>query len=139
MIRTISIYVNLNQLRLLLLVPALLYLVACSRLVQGYSVTPESHTLRAQTSTIEIIEVKPTRDFETLAIFTGNEPGPCPEEDRFCKLRELGKKMGADAVWIQKKTLINNPRQWFFINGKMEEMKPIEGTEYQGCFIRYVR
>ena len=85
MIGTISIYVNLNQLRWLLLVPVLLYLVACSRLVQGYSVTPESQTLHAQTSAIEIIEVKPKKDFEMLATFTGNEPGPCPEEDTFCK------------------------------------------------------
>lgn len=139
MIGTISTYVKLNQLRLFLLVPALLYLAACSRLVQGYSVTPESQAFYAQTSTIEIIEVEPSRDYETLAIFAGNEPGPCPEEDAFCKLRDLGKKMGADAAWIQKKTVINNPRQWFFIEGKMEEMKPIEGTEYQGRFIRYVK
>lgn len=89
------------------------------------------------TQEIAWLTAKPARPYTVIAKFRGSETALCPPSRPRCSLYDEAMKVGADAIWLQRRETWTRPEEWVMIRGRMERIRSQEYETLEGVLIRY--
>ena len=103
----------------------------------SFSVKPIGVAHFTPTEAVEIISTEPPHPYVVVATFAGQEEGRCPAEKPYCSLRTQAERIGAHAVWIQKRDTHVYPGEWVQIQGQLTQIRGFTVERIEGVLIRY--
>jgi len=89
------------------------------------------------TQDVAWLTAEPGRPYTVIAKFRGSETALCPPSRPRCSLYDEAMKVGADAIWLQRRDEWTRPEEWVMINGRMERIRAQKYETLEGVLIRY--
>lgn len=105
----------------------------------GYSIHRLDATAHQSSATVVVLFEEPLQPYRAIATFSGQERTSCPEGQRYCRLQEEAKRLGADAVWIMSVDRYHYPGEWLLINDRLTRIREFTVETTHGKFLRFER
>ena len=89
------------------------------------------------TQQVDWLTAEPARPYTVIGKFRGAETALCAPSRPRCSLYDEAMKVGADAIWLQRRETWTRPEEWVMIRGRMERIRSQEYETLEGVLIRY--
>lgn len=119
------------------LVAALAFAVLIAAGCSGFRYEELSAEPYPATQEVAWLTAEPAKAYTAIAKFRGFDSGFCPSSRPYCALYEEAMRKGADAIWVQRRNLSQQPQQWVMIQGQMKRIPPYQQETLEGVLIRY--
>jgi hypothetical protein len=103
----------------------------------GFHVEPADTETYPTTAAVDWLDHEPDRPYVIVARFQGTELGWCRSAEPYCSLRKQATRLGANAIWIQRRYRHVRPDVWVDIQGKMTRIPESFSESIEGVLIRY--
>lgn len=103
----------------------------------GFQVERIGTEIYRATAAVDWLDREPNRSYVVVARFRGTETGWCRAAEPYCSLRKQATRLGANAIWIERRHRQVRPDVWVDIQGKMTRIPESVSETIEGSLIRY--
>ena len=123
--------------RRLLRLSLVVVLPVLSGCASGFHVERIDTETYTATAAVDWLDREPSRPYAVVARFRGTETGWCRAAEPYCSLRKQAARLGANAIWIERRNRQVRPDVWVDIQGKMTRIPESVSETIEGSLIRY--
>ncbi len=128
---------SLPSRRRLLWLSLVVVLPVLSGCASGFHVERIDTETYTATAAVDWLDREPSRPYVVVARFRGTETGWCRAAEPYCSLRKQAARLGANAIWIERRHRQVRPDVWVDIQGKMTRIPESVSETIEGSLIRY--